>query len=174
MRNMIGRTTLYTKLAAAARAEEAAKTGENMVDFKALREKAAQERKEKQTPALEKPIQEQQETEERSAREILLDNLEELIHSNEPTQWELNFCKSVKSWILKSPTNYMSIKQKAIYDRLVKEILEAPDTTSKIPTRDNRFPDGEYRPPYENRNSFPRSRYPHESVGDDMDDDVPF
>ncbi len=167
---MIGKTALYTKLAAAARAKEAEEGEKKMVDFKALRAK------QQQTAALEtsrKNVEAQQqhrEEQKRSEREIQLDNLEELIHSEETSNWEKTFCHSVKGWLNKSIYNTMSYKQFAVYQKLVDKILNVPDTTSPIPTRDNRFPDGEYRPPFENRNSFPKSRYPHESVGDDMDD----
>ena len=165
MYNMIGKTRLYTKLAAAARAKE---NGTDMVDFKALATKNKAKRESSKHVEQEKKESTMNTV---PSREDILDNLLALACHEDTTEWEKNFSRSVREWLGKSPTNYMSVKQKLVYDRLVKDHL-GKTSESAIPTRDNRYTDGVYRPDYENRNSAAARKG---SYGfDDMDDDVPF
>lgn len=167
-----GRTNIYRALAA----EAIEKNGERkMVDFKALAAKRKAEMEEKRKKLTPLPVSKPIPGEDINKEASILDNLEELIHSDDISQWEKNFCKSVKSWLLRSPNNYMSVKQRAVYDKLVKDFLDKPDTTSPVPTREPRKEgysrDWEYRAPYDNDRSAPASK----SYGfDDMDDDIPF
>lgn len=172
MWNSTGRGRLYRTLAAEAIAKE---KGEQMVDFKALAAKRKAEMEEKKKNLTPLPIPPKAVEVKKNIREQALDDLEELIHADETSQWEKNFCKSVKSWLLKSPNNYMSVKQEAVYDKLVKGILLVRDTTSSVPTREPRKEgysrDWEYRAPYDNDRSAPAPK----SYGfEDMDDDIPF
>lgn len=152
-----GRGNLYRALAAEAIEKDGKK---QMVDFKAL---AAKQKAEKDiTPApvsVSKSIPKEEES--------IIDNLDEIIDSDYSSNWEKNFCRSVRTWLLRDPTNTMSYKQKAVYDKLVKGILERPDTTSAVPTVDNsKVP---YKR-YEERGTPARKSHGF----DDMDDDIPF
>jgi len=169
-----GRTNIYRALAA----EAIEKNGERkMVDFKALAAKRKAEMEEKKKNLTPLPVSRPIPGENINKEASIIDNLDEIIDSDYSSNWEKNFCKSVQAWLLRDPTNTMSYKQKAVYDKLVKGILERPDTTSAVPTVDNskvpykRYEDRDYRAPYDNYLSAPARK---SSVFDDMDDDIPF
>ena len=167
MWNSTGRGRLYRTLAAEAIAKE---KGEQMVDFKALAEKRKKEMGERRKSLTPLPLPEKIKEKVLSAREQTLQNLNDLIDHPDTSNWEKNFCNSVHNWLSRKNTNYMSEKQKAVYEKLLKTVLSRADTTSPVPTVDNRMRDNEYRAPYDNRNSAKRESYGF----DDMDDDIPF
>ena len=167
MWNSTGRGRLYRTLAAETIAKE---RGEQMVDFKALAEKRKKEMEEKRKSLPPLPLPEKIKEKVLSAREQTLQNLNDLIDHPDTSNWEKNFCNSVHNWLSRKNTNYMSEKQKAVYEKLLKTVLSRADTTSDVPTVDNRMRDNEYRAPYEHREYVRRAR----SDFDDIDDDIPF
>ena len=88
------------------------------------------------------------------------------------TKWERNFVNSVHRWVTGSPDRErpVSEKQLAVIQKLMRN-YNLDLEPSKVPTRDNRFPDGVYKAPGDNYNSAPAR---HFDSFDDMDDDIPF
>lgn len=175
---MTGRSNLYRALAAEAIKEHGVN---KMVDFKALAEKRKKEMEEKRKNLEPLPVRGpipgeniNKEEAQLTEREQILQNLEDLIDHPDASTWEKTFCRSVHMWLSRKETNYMSVKQRAVYDDLLKKILHRVDTSSPIPTRDNRFEDGVYRAPYDNRNESRKKNYGFDDIDDDMDDDIPF
>ena len=155
-----------------------------MVDFAALRAANKAKLDAKRTPALSKPSSRSSASthdlapvpRKEESFHVGMSALEAVSHllknrdCMEYNDWEHNFLISIKTWMLSTNYTGLSVKQKHVFEKICRN-NNLQYEESKVPTRDNRFSDGEYKPPYENRNESPYSR---KHGWDDFDDDIPF